>query len=151
MIKSYYASKECERRETGGDCNPYKQRFWWAMQCDNYLVVDRARERCKDRRIGQAYVKCWQTEEKEELCNDFKNYVTILKRFEKPVSAIGLNDWLDEHFNNVQNWCVRYWKPSRVEIVYRRLFDDNNIVSDPHVSDRLLWTYWNGEYYSKDD
>jgi maltooligosyltrehalose synthase len=119
----------------------------------NVIIISSStgRERCKDRRIGQAYVKCWQTEEKEELCNDFKNYVTILKRFEKPVSAIGLNDWLDEHFNNVQNWCVRYWKPSRVEIVYRRLFDDNNIVSDPHVSDRLLWTYWNGEYYSKDD
>ena len=112
--------------------------------------MDRAEVRCKDGRIGQACVKCWQTEEKDDF-GDYESYVTILKRLEKPVSCIGVQDWLDKHFNNVQNWCVRYWKPSRAEIVYRCLKDKNNIKEDPHAPDRLLWTYLNGEYKKNDN
>jgi hypothetical protein len=111
------------------------------MFADNYLVVDRTRVHCDDGRIGQAYVKCYKTKEED------KNYVTILKRFDKPISAVGLQEWLNKHFNNVENWCIRYWKPSCVEVVYRRLFDDNDI----NAPTRLVWSYCNGKYYDSED
>ena len=77
LPSSYYKSKECEGVKKLN--NPYKQRLWWAMFADNYLVVDRTRLRCDDGRIGEAYVKCYKMKEKD------KNYVTILKRFDKPI------------------------------------------------------------------
>ena len=89
----------------------------------------------------------------KEKDSDFRTYVTILKRFEKPTSALGIDEWVDKHFDhNLQAWDFRYWKPSRVEIVYRRLFDDNDIQQDPHAVIPLLWTYETGQmHYFKND
>ena len=145
MIRSYDDSKERELR-VGNIYKPYAQRFWWGIYCENYGLVKKVEVKCRDESIGQAYVKAWQT--------DDKTYVTILKRFEKSTSALGFQDWLDKHFDNdVQAWDFRYWKPSRVEIVYRCLRDDNNIQEDPHALNPLLWTYDDDTdvHYFKDD
>jgi hypothetical protein len=146
MIRSYAISKERELR-VGSD-SPYAQRLWWGIYSEKYGLVKQVGVKCRDKSIGQAYVKAWQT--------DDKTYVTILKRFEKPTSALGLQDWLSKHFDrDVQGWDFLYWKPTCVEIVYRRLRDDNNIQEDPQTLSPLLWNYTPGlhtdVYYFKDD
>jgi hypothetical protein len=149
MIRSYNLSRECELRDNK-KYNPYAQRFWWAIYCDNYGLVKKVEARCQDGSIGQAYVKAWQM----EIDGDFRTYATILKRFEKSTSCLGVQDWLDKHFdNNLQAWDFRYWKPSRVEIVHRRLWDDNDIQEDPHTLNPLLWIYVAGlmVHYFKND
>ncbi|CAB4015490.1 Hypothetical predicted protein [Paramuricea clavata] len=128
--KSYYES--LQKNVTTKNYNP--QRLWWAMSADNYQLVDRARTRCEDGRIGKAYVRCYKPEEEDNIT--YKQYVTILKRFDKPVSTVGVQKWLDFHFNNTENWCMKIWKPLHVEIVYKRLFDDNDL--ELH---RLVWAY----------
>jgi hypothetical protein len=148
MIKSYYLSKECEFRENKNN-NPYAQRLWWGIYSDNYEFVKKVKTRCQDGIIGQAYVKAWQM----EIGNgDFRTYVTILKRFEKSTSELGVWDWLEKDFDNSTQY-FRCWKPSRVEIVHRRLRDDNDIQEDPHALNPLLWTYVAGltvQYFNDD-
>jgi hypothetical protein len=150
MIVSYYKSKERELKD-GEKNNPYQQRFWWVMYSDNEGIVDRTKSLCEAGRIGEAYVQCWQREKKQNWYDNDKMYVTILKRLEKPVSCIGLQDWIDKYFDDVQKWDTRSWKPSRVEIVYKCVFDENNIHEDPHTPSPLLWSYTNGQIYKKND
>ena len=119
----------------------YAQRWWWCYYTGKIHLVNATLAKCEDKTIGNnAYATCWRVQFKKY---DDITYVAVLEEFSKPVSYLGVYDWLTENYPNAE--CgqdnFRIWHPARGEISSREI-DDSYIDDDNHSRDKL-WSYDN--------
>ena len=122
--------------ERNQNLSPYAQRLWWCICIDSSDMVDLIR-RCvvrdtfSSQRVG---IIAYET--------DKTKYLTIIKRFDKPVSCLQVDDWISKLCGAKLYTGFRVWHPSRNEIRERTLNDDSFTGGQRNK----LWSFENDIY-----
>ena len=111
--------------ERNQNLSPYAQRLWWCISTDSSDMIDLTQccvvnDTFFSQRVGIiAYETTYETGKTK--------YLTIIKRFDKPVSCLQVDDWLCKLYVTRRDGFDRFriWHPSQSEIRKCTINDDS--------------------------
>ena len=128
----------------------YSQRLWWCITTSSSEMVDFTEQLVDNDTFFPHPVNIIAYEIKGAVSKE--KYVTIIKRFHKPVSCLQVyDDWICKLYTTKRQGhdIFRIWHPSQSEISKRTINDD---LDDDFVGQRhKLWTFKDGIFSSFTD
>ena len=133
--------------ERNQNLSPYAQRLWWCISTDSSDMVDLTHQFVLNdtffpQPVGIIAYKVDKIYKKTK-------YITIIKRFHKPVSRLQVYDtWICKLYTTKRDGIdqFRVWHPSQSEIRECKINDD----SFPQGRRDKLWSFEDGIYICHD-
>ena len=142
-----YPQSYLERNQNLGT---YSQRLWWCITTSSSEMVDFTEQLVDMDSFYPEPANIIAYEVKGAVSKE--KYVTIIKRFHKPVSRLQVyDDWICKVYTTKRHGqdIFRIWHPSQSEISRRTINDD---LADDFVGQRnKLWTFTDGIFSSYRD
>ena len=126
--------------------SPYAQRLWWCISTDSSDMVDLTHQFVLNDTFFPQPVGIIAYEV-DEIYKKTK-YITIIKRFHKPVSCLQVYDWICKLYTTKRDGIDRFrvWHPSQNEIRICTINDD----SFDGVRRDKLWSFEDAIYHCHD-
>jgi hypothetical protein len=127
--------------ERNQDLNQYSQRLWWCITTSSSDMVNFTEQLVHQNQFfpQPANIIAYET--------GTEKYVTIIKRFHKPISCLQVyDDWICKHYTTKRNGhdMFRIWHPSHSEISRRTIKDD--LDAELMCQRKKLWDFKDGIY-----
>ena len=119
----------------------YSQRLWWCITTSSSDMVNFTEKLVHQDQFFPHPVNIIAYE------IGTKKYVTIIKRFHKPVSCLQVyDDWICKHYTTKRDGhdMFRIWHPTQSEISKRTINDE--LDSEFASQRKTLWTFKDGIY-----
>ena len=127
--------------ERNQDLNQYSQRLWWCITTSSSDMVNFTEQLVHQDQFFPHPANIIAYEFGTE------KYVTIIKRFHKPVSCLQVyDDWICKHYTTKRDGhdMFRIWHPTQSEISKRTINDE--LDAEFASERRTLWTFKDGIY-----
>jgi hypothetical protein len=139
--------------ERNQDISPYAQRLWWCISTDSSEMVDLTQQFVLNDTFFPHPVGIIAYEI-DEIYKETK-YVTIIKRFHKPVSCLQVyDDWICKLYTTKRQGIDLFhiWHPSQSEIS-KRTINDNSFPDGFEGRRNKLWSFVDAIYrcFTDDD
>jgi hypothetical protein len=128
--QSYFESK----------LSPYAQRLWWCISTDNGDMVDLTQRNVVNGAFLSQRISIIAYETTSLYPSVYTKYLTLIKRFDKPVSCLQVGDDIICKLYSGKHQDFRIWHPSPIEIRKCTINDD----SFPEGCRNKLWSLESG-------
>ena len=131
--------------ERNQNLNQYSQRLWWCITTSSSDMVNFTEQLVHDDQFfpHPANIIAYEVGSGAHK----KKYVTIIKRFHKPVSCLQVyDDWICNHYTTKRDGhdMFRIWHPTQSEISRRNIND--KLDAQMLCQLNKLWTFEDGIY-----